>query len=97
VDYLGQELAACRNAFCSVAAESRKKSRLQEDVAQVLTDMGIGFHEEYVDERSGYSLDMVILDKVKRGPGVIAIEVCAQVCVCVCVRMCVVCVYYSCV
>jgi hypothetical protein len=47
--------------------------------------------------RSGYSLDMVILDEVKWGPGVIAIEVCAQVCVCVCAYVCGVCVYYSCV
>ena len=42
----------------------------------MLTDMGIDFHEEYVDQRSGYSLDMVILNEVNKGPGVIAIEVC---------------------
>lgn len=39
-------------------------SRLQKDVARVLAEMGLEFLEEYVDERSGYSVDVLMSDKL---------------------------------
>ena len=40
-----------------------RPSLLQKDVALILSEMKIDFVEEYVDERSGYSLDMLLADK----------------------------------
>ena len=44
-------------------AGNHRSSRLQRDVAGILAEMRIGFVEEYVDEKSGYSVDIVLSDK----------------------------------
>jgi hypothetical protein len=44
------------------AASQHRPSRLQRDVAHVLTEMEVAFIEEYVDQRSGYSLDIILSD-----------------------------------
>jgi hypothetical protein len=44
-------------------SSQHRPSRLQKDVALILSEMDIGFIEEYIDERSGYSLDMLLSDK----------------------------------
>jgi len=44
-------------------ASPHSPSRLQRDVALILSEMDIGFVEEYVDQRSMYSLDMLLSDK----------------------------------
>jgi len=43
--------------------EQHKPSRLQKDVAAILSEMQIEFVEEFIDERSGYSLDLLLRDK----------------------------------
>jgi len=43
--------------------EQHKPSRLQKDVAAILAEMQIEFVEEFIDERSGYSLDLLLRDK----------------------------------
>ena len=45
------------------AASQHRPSRLQKDVSQILAEMDIQFVEEYVDQRSGYSLDLLLSDK----------------------------------
>lgn len=60
VDYLGQDLKVCREAFCSLAPEGARTSRLQWEVARAFESMGMPVVEEYVDPRSGYSLDLVV-------------------------------------
>lgn len=44
-------------------AGNHRSSRLQRDVALILAEMRIGFEEEFVDEKSGYSVDIVLSDK----------------------------------
>jgi len=45
-------------------SSQHRPSRLQRDVALILSEMDIGFVEEYVDKRSGYSLDMLLSDRL---------------------------------
>ena len=59
-DYLGRELAVCRQAFCSIAPESTRKSRLQGEVVEALRSMGLSVTEEYIDPHSGYSIDIMV-------------------------------------
>ena len=42
------------------ATSCHRPSRLQRDVALILTELDIEFVEEFVDERSGYSVDMLL-------------------------------------
>jgi len=44
-------------------ASSHRPSRLQRDVALILAELDIEFVEEYVDEKSGYSVDLLLSDK----------------------------------
>jgi hypothetical protein len=44
-------------------ATHHRPSRLQRDVACILAEMRISFVEEYVEEKSGYSLDIMLSDK----------------------------------
>uniref|UniRef100_A0A7S0UB28 RAP domain-containing protein n=2 Tax=Hemiselmis andersenii TaxID=464988 RepID=A0A7S0UB28_HEMAN len=72
---MGAEVAICRQAFAS-DEESTRRSRLQGEVASVLRAMGIDFEEEYVDNHSGYSLDLLLKDfACKEGACAVAIEV----------------------
>lgn len=64
----GHIAATCRQSFSSIAAAP---SQMQCNVAQTVSMLGVEIDEEAIDERSGYSIDIVI----RSGEMPVAIEV----------------------
>lgn len=59
----GTFVGSAKRIQAAFSIDNHTPSRLQEDVAGILEEMGIDFKQEYVDQRSGYSVDMLMGDR----------------------------------